>query len=71
MAASSLTFQLRQRLNFTVLLVDVETRAHLPAILFDERPRKIHALCDGRRRWSVVVIRCRWGCGDGNAGRRL
>lgn len=36
------------------MLVDVEARAQLAAILLDERPRQIHALCDGCRRWCVV-----------------
>lgn len=62
-----LTFQRWQCFDFTALLVDVEARTHLPAILFDERPGEI--FCDaGRWWWSIVVNRWRWGrCGDRDA----
>lgn len=44
---AELTFQKRQRLDFTVLLVDVEARADLSAILFDERrSSEIHTFRD-------------------------
>lgn len=62
-----LTLQRRQRLDFTALLVDVEARAHLASILFDERPGEVYAFGDGRRWWSVIVVNRRWGRCDRDA----
>lgn len=64
-----LTFQRRQRLNLAALLIDVEARAHLAAVLFNERTGEIQALCDGCRWWRVIVVEG-WGCRcDRNAWR--
>lgn len=67
--STRLTFQRRQRLDLAALLVDVEARAHLATILFDEGTGEIQAFCDGCRRWRVIVVEC-WGCRcDRNAWR--
>lgn len=60
-----LTFKWRQRFDFTVLLVDVESRTHLTSILFDEGPGEIFS-DGGRWRWSIVV-NSRWGHWDRDA----